>query len=285
MTPIVLICGNAGAGKDTVANILASLTGAAVLAQATPIKRFAQKVFGFSPESLFGASELRNAPDPRYDLNTDEGPMSWGDVYETMPEWSNEFALAHLTHLPRNRYEAGAQIMANWFSALLSEHGLGIQVTDEQTIMTINDLNAPVLTPRRVLQTFGTEFGRAVDINLWTDITIRDAFSSLLHHPMAVITDGRFRSEILAVKRAGGKVIKVVNPEQSSVPFGHASETELDTIPLDWFDVVVLNDKQKGLKKLEGFIQRSLFPALIKSCQFITDYDTFGYPNEGMGSK
>ena len=260
MNPIILICGNAGAGKDTVAEMLARATQGALIAQATPIKLFAQKVFGFSDESLFGPSDARNIPDPRYDLNTDQGPMSWADVYQSMDEWANDFAQMHLGHLNPVEYQNAAVTMAKWFGDLMREHGLVLQKTEEGgDLLIISRLDGPVLTPRRVLQTFGTEFGRAVDTFLWTNLALKTCEQALIeNHSMAIITDGRFRSEILAVKKVGGQVVKIVTSSDGNKLNGHASETELDTIPDTWFDVILKNDKSLGLARLETVVRTQL---------------------------
>jgi hypothetical protein len=61
-----------------------------------------------------------------------------------------------------------------------------------------------------------------------------------------VFTDGRFRNEVLGVKRAGGVVLRIDRPIVqdgfSDAAKLHASETEQSTIPAWWFDDVVKND-------------------------------------------
>ena len=63
---ILGLLGNAGCGKDTVANMICSHTGATLIALANPLKEICRTVFDFSHEQLCGPSEKRNAPDPRY---------------------------------------------------------------------------------------------------------------------------------------------------------------------------------------------------------------------------
>lgn len=57
-----------GAGKDEVSQYLKS-KGFTSIALADPIKRFAMNTWGFSKEQLWGASNLRNLVDKRYNLS------------------------------------------------------------------------------------------------------------------------------------------------------------------------------------------------------------------------
>ncbi len=60
---ILGIVGKAGSGKDTLA---AMIPGAVRFSFADPLKEFCASVFGWDRDTLWGASELRNKPDPRY---------------------------------------------------------------------------------------------------------------------------------------------------------------------------------------------------------------------------
>lgn len=115
---------------------------------------------------------------------------------------------------------------------------------------------------REICQFAGTEFGRAVDANVW----VRHAFKAItrLMTPMGLgstdgsvpstitpgcffvaITDCRFKSEMTAIKAAGGEVWRVRRPEYDNRQTGlakHQSETEMDTIPDTEFDAVIMND-------------------------------------------
>jgi hypothetical protein len=62
---IIGISGQAGSGKDTVADYLVKEHGFVSIALADPMKRMLMEVFGFSPKQLWGPSEERNEPDAR----------------------------------------------------------------------------------------------------------------------------------------------------------------------------------------------------------------------------
>jgi hypothetical protein len=63
---IIGVSGQAGAGKDTVGSILVRDHGFVSIAFADPMKRFCAQLFDWDEERLWGASERRNEPDPRY---------------------------------------------------------------------------------------------------------------------------------------------------------------------------------------------------------------------------
>lgn len=125
-------------------------------------------------------------------------------------------------------------------------------------------------TPREIAQWIGTEGFRSVAPAVWPNYLIRrarawlrDAGStrrggplewlrdagrgrggSLLFAPFVVVTDGRFKSEMLAVRDAGGEVWRIRRPRLGATApgiAGHVSETEMADIPDDAFDAVIDN--------------------------------------------
>ena len=66
MARLIVLSGDAGAGKDAVARLLVEQHGWRLHSLAGPMKRFAADMFGFSDEQLYGASKFRNEPDPRW---------------------------------------------------------------------------------------------------------------------------------------------------------------------------------------------------------------------------
>lgn len=64
---IVGVCGLAGSGKDTVADILVKECGFAKISFADPLKIICQGLFNWDHERLWGPSYKRNEPDPNWD--------------------------------------------------------------------------------------------------------------------------------------------------------------------------------------------------------------------------
>lgn len=63
---LVSFSGRAGAGKDEASRHLVEAHGYTRIAFADELKHLAKQVFGFSDETLWGPSALRNAPDSRF---------------------------------------------------------------------------------------------------------------------------------------------------------------------------------------------------------------------------
>lgn len=117
------------------------------------------------------------------------------------------------------------------------------------------------LTPRRALQTLGTEFGRACYPEVWVEYALRmaknlDGLPGRMYTAQrglrptmgpalagVAIPDCRFRNEVIAVRNAGGKVIRIVRPGAGlqGAAGTHKSETEMTELPDDLFDVIIEN--------------------------------------------
>jgi hypothetical protein len=66
MKGLVGLSGLAGAGKDAAADILVRDHGFVKVSLADPMKRICTDVFGWGEERLWGPSEKRNEPDPKF---------------------------------------------------------------------------------------------------------------------------------------------------------------------------------------------------------------------------
>jgi len=255
MTPIIIISGGAGSGKDTLAEMLCRGRNGVAIAQADPMKQFAQLAFGFTADQLWGPSSSRNAEDPRFAPGL-EGDGNWelaaGQVLfsDMAPAWLNHIGTPH-----------AFQALSAWFDKLRS------------------DFKERTFTPRAVLQTLGTEFGRAVSRDVWSNLALRTANELLIGgcsydrekglvpapgnhgYTFVVVTDGRFRNEILNVISMGGVALKVVNPNDESAVVeaagikGHSSEAQLKGIPDCWYTERLVNDKRQGLAVLAANVE------------------------------
>lgn len=84
------------------------------------------------------------------------------------------------------------------------------------------------VTPRRLLQTLGTEWGRVeMGEDFWVNPAMHAVDSLLDGGYSVVIDDLRFANEARAIEARGGILIRVVRPDAK--PYAaHASEGELD---------------------------------------------------------
>lgn len=91
-----------------------------------------------------------------------------------------------------------------------------------------NRPNAQGVTPRRALQTLGTEWGRALDPDVWIRYGLERAESVA----RAVITDVRFENELRAIQaHPRGRLVLVERRVDVPItPMGHQSERDLDGI-------------------------------------------------------
>ena len=105
-------------------------------------------------------------------------------------------------------------------------------------------------SPRQMLQTLGTEWGREmVDGDLW--VTLARA-QLLARGPGMVVSDARFLNEALFIRRIGGKLIHIRRKAAAPIA-AHKSENGIEVAPED---IVIDNDGT-----LED-LQASLFVAL-----------------------
>ena len=249
--PIVGVKGVARSGKDTIAAMLAEHLNGALVAQADPMKRFAMDIFEFDEDQLWGG-ERKELLDPRIDdlAYRNKIRQNFQDKAVTnLEDWDLIAVEDALTPIRTNEYVK----LKEWFSNWLAD--------------------GRNFSPRKVLQTLGTEFGRTVSKHVWSDYALGVANalleggyhygrveglledSSVCPPAWVFITDIRFRSEALAVKAEGGWLLEVQNPElQGKVQAvtvgiqGHASETEVATIPKTWNNITFSNDKRLGLE-------------------------------------
>lgn len=85
---------------------------------------------------------------------------------------------------------------------------------------------------RRLLQRFGTEAGRNIHgEDVWVNLTAAQV--AAVPGPV-VITDVRFPNEVDYVRRNGGKTARITRAGIVPDPNGHASETSVNDIPVNF---------------------------------------------------
>ena len=233
MKRIIGLAGQAGSGKDTIASMVSSLVPKTkLIAQAEPLKELGETFMGFTKDQLYGPSHMRNATDMRFN-----DPKEW-DLLSNDAKW-------------------------DWLKKYLPHHWDENRLEKFLSKLRVSTLDAQVgLSPRTFLQQLGTEFGRSISPTVWNDIAVRRAHQALSSEAnLVIITDIRFRNEIMGVDNAGGQVILVKNPQTETLGgqnATHQSEAELANIPEFWFDMVFINDKTKGLEHLESMVKSHL---------------------------
>jgi hypothetical protein len=247
---IVLLAGRAGSGKDTAAKLLERCYEAPHVAMADPLKELAAEVFGWDRETLWGASALRDKLDERFAVEGEWFEASYrlgrrrkyADDPRTLAAW--QWWLESIGVLPTEEIK---RALSKWFHDLAGEsYGRG-------------------LTPRRALQTLGTEFGRATlgdDVWIRAGLVRAETARARLRAPFATITDGRFLNELEVTRAAGGKVLRIRSPQADGRPVAHASEALPADAPVD---AAILNDQERGEGPLLFALTRAmadLFPAL-----------------------
>lgn len=83
------------------------------------------------------------------------------------------------------------------------------------------------VTARRLMQTLGTEWGRAIRPDLWVRLAMGAAETSVRLGQPVVIDDLRFKNEADAILRAGGILVRIERPGTDSGA-AHVSEGALE---------------------------------------------------------
>jgi len=241
---IVGISGLAGSGKDTVADMLVDgpKTRFHKVALADPMKRFAQEIFRFTDDQLWGPSDKRNEPDKRY-VHMKKGALgstvtTWNnqqDTYNTKPSPEEDIYLTPRHALQRLGTEWGRDCYENvWVDYALR-------------------VSEKLLQPSGTTYGYNPYFGIVqVPSSLSRDADVRQRG--------VVISDIRFENEMRAIRAAGGKIWRVVRPQSGleGVSGEHRSERAQENIDDSDFDAVLVNNgtladlAQKVLDTLEA---------------------------------
>lgn len=263
MKRIVLFCGKAGSGKDTAASMVANAFPGQVrrMAFADPMKELARAVFLFSNDQLWGPSEKRNAPDPRLldrRFFNECRDRFWTVGGSFLTEWLQALASngLPLSALGTNRPEITRRFL-EWFEAW--EPGEDFNGTPRAWKARGLDVQR---SPRGILQTLGTDFGRGVHPDIWVCVAMR----RVRDHEDQIYTfsDCRFTNEIERARESGLRygfpvAAVLVNSITSSIHSTHESERSLPEQGAGVYDSVIFNDKARGFEQLREQVNATLF--------------------------
>lgn len=242
---VIGLLGNAGAGKDTVAEMITGrhpvhLDGvwvnvrelappptpveplrerAAQIALADPLKEYARTVYDFSVTQLWGPSSARNAGDPRYPKTCSSCKGAGLCAHPYGQDDHVDLACIQCSGLSEEPWTARRGVK-----------GTGVVH----------------LSPREALQKLGTEWGRTCWDMTWLSFGLRRARTFLEttravpalgssrasfvleRTSLVVVSDLRFVNEAREIRAAGGEVWSIVRPEldTSGAMYTHQSERE-----------------------------------------------------------
>ncbi len=229
---IIAIFGKSRSGKNTVGDMISSTCkGAVQIAFADKLKQVCMELFGLTSQ----------------DLNTDEGKAKPTALpCPTCPICKGIHTVDAPTMLS----------FASFYDQPVVNHK-GPRRVECKACGAVGSPESFVgfWTPRMILQHVGTEGIRRVDPLAWARYTMRTACAILdpntvvktgtSRSSVVVVTDGRFRSELDAVRAAGGIAWRLRRPETDDAATGiagHVSEIEIDGIPDGDFDEVITNN-------------------------------------------
>lgn len=127
---------------------------------------------------------------------------------------------------------------------------LGVDMNDPYWQARKEDI-IPALgvSPRRMMQTLGTEWGRnLINPDLWIVL----AHQRLLQNgPGMVISDVRFENEAAWIRKHGGRIIHVIRPDAKAIE-AHASEDGIEVQDTDaqLFNNGTLEELQLSVREL-----------------------------------
>lgn len=257
---IIGVTGQAGSGKDEIAGRFVKKHDYVQLSLADPMKRFGLNVFGFDVIQLWGPSSARNMFDPGFNecairsSQVDFEPgcsiakvkkhcdPGWGDAAARLADYGPEWLLDLIPE--GESVEEPLKMLYFWFASLGHHYAQ--------------------LSPRIMLQSLGTEFGRGViGPDVWIDNLLSTAddvlagchyereegFTGEIASPPSgiVVSDVRFSNELNRIHEVGGKVVKVTRESADKKSkklgiVGHASEAEQKEFTADMFDAVLANE-------------------------------------------
>lgn len=204
----------AGAGKDEVTRQLLARHSFVSLAWADPMKRFLQEVFEFTDEQLWGDSDKRVQPDPRY-VRMPAGYLGTSLDQPNPPVdrfLTPRFALQSLGEEWGRRCYKDTWVMLGIRTIQRLQAG-GYTYSPQQGLRSCCYIDSDTARPKT----------------------------------RVVVSDLRYFNEAVGIQAAGGKLVRVRRTvphifAEQQMDNNHQSEVELPTWDDDRFDYIIEND-------------------------------------------
>lgn len=217
---ILGVCGMAGSGKDTVADILVKEHGFAKVALADAMKRFLfRDVFHFTEEQLWGPSEARNALDKRFPR--EHGPWT-KDGYCGCCGIENDSDMPRVQCYLTPRY-ALQQLGTEWGRAMYENVWIDEVIRTAEFLLEKpgGDYHRRV-GPARMTKFAGEGDDRRIEED--TSVMVKGV----------VVSDVRYPNEATAIRKAGGRIWRTVHGQGLKGAAGtHTSETLVHSVEVD----------------------------------------------------
>ena len=187
---------------------------------ADPLKSIANIVLGIDNNLLYGSQEDKNTPTE----------LKWEDL--PFPVFDMNDGSVQYGGLEEHHFDETAS-WSEWTYGVYSDHPDKKKLKDK-----VGKVRTGFMTVRDVLEVVGSQIFRKFSPNCWADALIRTIQRD--KPAFAIIDDMRFPNELMAVKNAGGKVVRLTLTTPESEANQHISNTALDGYN-DQYDAIIDN--------------------------------------------
>lgn len=205
---IITLAGEAGAGKDSVADVLVDQLGFVKLGFANPLRRLCYQLFGWNIVRLVSDTRLGTAFD--YKKEPSDHRPDWMEYIDIPALVREQFPpTGKIFHAAFNFQERAAEHLHREFRKI-----------------------KPTWSRRDIMRHVGTECFRALDDLHWVKQAMLEADRIQADvSPRVVFTDTRFWNEVDAIRARNGLVCSVSKAGGEKIaPSEHASEVEIQAI-------------------------------------------------------
>ena len=228
---IIGICAKKQCGKDSMAGFIQKQLPDKKIQQisfAKPLKDFINEVLNVPKKNVWGTDADKNYP-----------LCTWGEVFE---------GPALVAYKKRDR------------DLLSAREILQILGTDVMRYGHIDYVTGPL--QKEVVLFLQKKFGAGTTpfLNIWVDLAIMDikVMKTRNELDIAVISDVRFHNEVAAVKKSGGKMVRLYRDTKCADSIPHPSELEMEDMRDADFDFVLPEEYNINLKQLAHFTTKVL---------------------------